>query len=115
MPSFDIEKVDHGAVRILRIHGRLDQGTVYNFQSEVQKEIDLGNVKIIINFHGCDYISSFAIGVCIKALRAVRSAGGDVKFCSLTKPIELVLSTLEMQKTFEVFETEEAAVASFVK
>lgn len=115
MMELKVERREEKDVVILNVFGRLDQGTVYDFQSAMAREVEKKNKKLVINYSGCEYISSFAIGICLKVQRELHAMKGDVYFSCLTHPIQQVLSTLELERTFRIFETDQEAVAAFNK
>ena len=109
-----IEMRTVGDVRILDCSGRitLGEGTmvVRNTVRDLLKE---DNKKIILNLGDVNYIDSSGIGELVSTYTTVTNSGGQLKLLNLTKKIQELLAITKLLTVFQVFEDEQAAIASF--
>ena len=68
----------------------------------LNKKIDAGYKKIIIDLTECEFIDSTFLGVLVNALRKTVKSGGDLKLVGF-KPA--VKAMFELTRLFRVFET----------
>lgn len=70
--------------------------------------------KIVLNLGSLSFIDSSGLGALLSCLRQANSRQGDIKLCTLTKSVRILFELVRMHKVFEIFNTREDAVASFV-
>lgn len=90
-------------------------GNVLGATSEVglAKVLDeASHAQIIVNLSGVQLLRSTDVGALIKAQRAAKDCNGHLRLCCLSATVAQLLSKLPLDKSFDVYETEEAAVAS---
>jgi anti-sigma B factor antagonist len=109
-----IEKRTVGDITILDCSGKITLGegtmTVRNTVRDILKE---NGKKIILNLADVNYIDSSGIGELVSTYTTVTNSGGQLKLLSLTKKIQELLAITKLLTVFQVFENEQAAVASF--
>src|SRR4051812_22423073 len=103
-----------GPVMILELSGRLvfDDGDAL-LRERVDALVSVGNVRLLIDLTGVDYVDSAGIGVLIAKYLSVRRRGGDLKLLRLSSRTHHALEIAHLLTVFETFETEEEAVQSF--
>jgi anti-anti-sigma regulatory factor len=70
--------------------------------------------KIVLNLEDITYIDSAGVGELVQAYNTARATGGLLRLTGLTKGrLQDVLQIIKLLTVFEVFPTEQAAVASF--
>lgn len=79
----------------------------------VMAALNAGNVNILINLGGVSTIDSSGIGELVSAYTTVTNRGGKLKLCNLPSKVSDILQITQLITVFEVFETEEEALASF--
>lgn len=99
-------------VVILDLDGRLTLGSD-SLQEAVLAILDGGDHKILLNMAEVQYMDSTSVGELIVGYTSATSSGGDLKLLDLPPRIHELLRIHHLIKVFEVFEDEEAAVASF--
>jgi anti-anti-sigma factor len=90
-------------------------GTVLGESSEVglAKLLDeTSQAQVIVNLSGVQLLRSTEVGTLIKAQRAAKSRSGQLRLCCLSATVTQLLSKLRLDKSFDIYKTEEAAVAS---
>jgi anti-sigma B factor antagonist len=90
----------------------VDDGDVA-LRQRVHTLIDQGRLKIVVDLAGVTHIDSAGVGMIVAKQKTVRDLGGDVKLLHLTDRSQRLLALMKLAQIFEVFEDEDAAVASF--
>jgi anti-sigma B factor antagonist len=109
-----IETRTIGDIRILDCSGKitLGEGTMA-VRNTVRDILKGGGKKIILNLADVNYIDSSGIGELVSTYTTVTSNGGQLKLLSLTKKIQELLAITKLLTVFQVFDSEQAALASF--
>ena len=71
--------------------------------------------RIILNLAEVTYIDSGGLGTLVALYTTARNAGGSIKLCRLTPRVGDLLQVTKLLTVFEVYGSEEDAVASFRK
>jgi anti-sigma B factor antagonist len=100
-------------VVILDISGRitLGDGTV-TLRETLQKVLDAGGLKVVMNLEDVDYIDSAGLGELVTAFTVVRAQGGQLKLLKLTHRIHDLLQITKLLCVFDAFESETEAIKS---
>jgi anti-sigma B factor antagonist len=109
-----IENRTVGDVHILDVSGKimLGEGTMA-VRNSVRELLKNGTKKIILNLGDVNYIDSSGIGELVSSFTTVTNQGGQLKLLNLTKKIQELLAITKLLTVFQVFDSEQAAVASF--
>ena len=113
--SFTIQRSAQNDLTILSVGGYLDAHTAPEFENAVQREIDAGNRKLIVDCEGLSYISSAGLGVFMSFLEEIREAGGDIKICGPSPKVLQVFEILGFPALFDMLPDVPAAVQRFVE
>lgn len=73
------------------------------------------NKQIVLNLSGVNYIDSGGLGTLVALYTTARNGGGAIKLASLTQRVGDLLQVTKLLTVFEVHDTEEQAVDSFLK
>jgi anti-sigma B factor antagonist len=103
-----------GDVTILDLSGRINlgEGSVV-LRDTVRKLLSERKMNILLNMGEVSYIDSSAVGEMVSAHTTVRNQGGKLKLLALTKKCYDLLQITKFYTLFDVFDTEDEAVASF--
>ena len=109
-----IEMRTIGDIRVLDCSGKitLGEGTM-TVRNTVRDILKANGKKIIVNLADVNYIDSSGIGELVSTYTTVASNGGQLKLLNLTKKIHELLTITKLLTVFQVFENEQAALASF--
>lgn len=99
----------------VQVTGRIDSSTAPQFQAAVQKIIDNGRYRIVIDLTGTDYMSSAAFRVLISAQKQVKKGTrrGDVRLAGVSPKLMEVFQLGGFGDLFKFYGTEVEAVGSF--
>ena len=105
---------DAGDVTVLQLTGRLVLETA---ESPLRPAIDAlmqkGRNKIVLNISGVTYVDSMGLGLLVAKFVSLRNRGGDLRFVHVTPRSMRLMAITNLSSVFEVFSSEEAAIASF--
>lgn len=72
-----------------------------------------GAANLVLNFNNVEYLSSAALGKLITLNKKVKSADGQLKLCAIKPQIFEVFVITKLNKLFDIYETQTAALESF--
>ena len=72
-----------------------------------------GYTKVILNMEGIEYMSSSGFRACISTLRKLNAKDGVLKLCNIKPAVKRIFDVIELTSLFDIYETEDAALASF--
>jgi len=100
-------------ILVIHLIGELDEYTSPDLLACVEAEIDRGNLKIVVNCSQLSYISSAGIGVVMRIHSRMKKIDGDVRFASMQGPVASVFKLMQLGRIFQIYDTQEKALASF--
>jgi anti-anti-sigma factor len=103
-----------GDVTILELKGRLvlDDGND-ELRDKIEQLAAEDRVNVIVNLKDVTYVDSCGVGLLIAKYVSLRRRHGDVKLLSLTERSHHLMEISKLLDVFEIFESEEDALASF--
>ena len=107
------QKEKEGVV-ILTLEGEMVGGPDATQLTETLHDlIEQEKKRILVDLKQVDWMNSSGLGILIGAITTVRNSGGDLKLMNLSqKPMQLLKIT-HLDRVFDIFESEELALASF--
>ncbi len=109
-----IQETQQGDVTILSIQGEVMGGPeALELNEKMNHLLDNGRKKVVLDLHGVDRMNSSGLGIMINALGNFKQNGGDLKLAALNARIEHLLKVTRLTSIFEVYDTIDAAIASF--
>ena len=100
-----------GDALVLSIEGRVDQqGT-----PKLNAPFNAGNIYLVFDMHGVDYIASSGISALLSIARRTREKGGDLVLARLQIQIATVVKSMRLDKVFDVYNDVESAAAAVVE
>ena len=105
-----------GSIAILAPKGYLMGGDETDeLEKAIQKFSEDGNKNLIINLSETQHLNSTALGVLISAHSNYVRRGGQMKLAAVDKRIENIFVITKLSLVFDVYPTEEQAIASFAE
>lgn len=102
-----------GNVYVVALSGRLDTYCAGDVERKLNSLIDSAKVCLVVNFADLAYISSSGLRVLLAALKKARKQQGDVKLAAMQPYIKEVFDIAGFTQLFNLFDTEDAAIAAF--
>lgn len=81
-------------------------------RAELKKTLTTSK-KLILNLSDVNYIDSGGLGTLVGVYSSARAAGADIKLAGLTQRVRDVLAITKLVTVFEVYDTEQEALAAF--
>jgi anti-sigma B factor antagonist len=100
-------------VTIVDLDGRLTAGGGIALYKTVQGLLDRGVTQILLDLAGIDMMDSSGLGELVQAGKAAQSKGSALKLMRVTDRVQRTLELARMASTFDTFDDEIDALASF--
>jgi len=98
-------------VVILDLSGRITIGEgAVTLRNQIQKLLDAGDVKFLLNLADVDYIDSSGLGELVTSFTTVRNKNGQLKLLNLTRRVRDLLQITKLLTVFDTFDNETEAV-----
>jgi anti-sigma B factor antagonist len=105
-----------GSIAILTPHGYLTGGEETEEVEQAIKQLsEADNKHLVVNLSETQHLNSTALGVLISAHSNYVRRRGQMKLCSVDKRIENIFVITKLSLVFDVYPTEEQAIASFAE
>ena len=102
-----------GDVTVLELSGDLALNGNALFRKQAAAAIDAGARKLVVDMARVDYMDSSGLGELISCYTALQKMSGRIALLQLNHRLQHLLSITKLNKVFEVFDSETAALAGF--
>ncbi len=102
-----------GDLLIVRADGGLNGDTANQFVNEIERLVDSGLRKVIVDCTALSYISSAGLAVLMRLHKHMKPHGGNVKIANVKGAIMQVLEITHLSKVFELYPDVEQARLAF--
>ena len=103
----------HGdKVEIISPFGRLDITTAWQFRLKLQEAISEASPHILVNLSEVNFIDSSGLTSLVAGMRDADNIGGSFRICNVHPEAKLVFEVTMMDSVFEIYDTEEEALAA---
>ena len=114
MPTpFSVETDTDGEIAVIKLEGAVDAHTAPKFEEAVEKVIEDGQNKIVVDCEKMTYISSAGLGVFMCFIEEVREEGGDIKICGLSEKVKQPFEILGFESIYDFCADIESSKARF--
>jgi anti-sigma B factor antagonist len=96
---------------IVDVAGEIDLNTSNAFQQELLAVLDKSPRRIVVNLSGVSYMDSSGVASLVKLLSRVRRSSAGLRLFGLTDRVRGVFEITRLDSVFEIFPTEEEALA----
>ncbi len=108
-----IETKKINEVSVVELFDRVDASSSNNLKEMIQGMIDKNEVNLLINLENVSFIDSSGLGTLITCLKSINKAGGHLKIAQPCSNVKSVFDMTRMDRVFEIFDSDEAALKSF--
>ena len=114
MAELNISERQVGDITILDMDGRITigEGSVA-LRTAIRRLLEEGKKKILLNLAKVNYIDSSGIGELVSSYTAIGKESGQLKLLNLTQKLEDLLTITKLLTVFDVYDSEDEALASF--
>ncbi|MBL8150315.1 MAG: STAS domain-containing protein [Blastocatellia bacterium] len=110
----NISERNSGKVVVLDLTGKLTGSEHYSeLSKKVEDLLERGDILFVFNMRDISNADSTGIGELIVCLKRVRERGGDIKIANPSQKLESLLRITNLQKIFDIYSNEQAALRSF--
>lgn len=109
----EINVSGHDQVTLVEVQGRVDSMTANQLGEALTKEIDNGNVHVVLDLSSVDYMSSAGLREIVTALKKAKRGAGDLRLAQPSDRVREVLEMAGLDTIFRIFSTQSEAVGSF--
>jgi anti-sigma B factor antagonist len=110
----DISVRKQANVQVIKLRGNLKLGVAADSFKQLLDEMAKNNeTQLVLSVEEVPIMDSSGIGTLVRGLTAMKKLGGSIK---LVKPSKMVIQTLKLVAVFnlfEIFDDDDAAVASY--
>jgi anti-anti-sigma factor len=104
---------NEGDISIISLTGSLDTNTSKEAEDQINKLIDEGSIKLLIDLTDLDYISSSGLRILLSTSKKLKSLRGEMRICGLNETVNEVFEISGFTMIFIIVKTLEEAKASF--
>lgn len=104
------ESVD--GITIIQLPERLNSTNNRAFDKDVAPMMT-PSAKMVFDLTQVRQLDSSALGSLVACLKHLRTAGGDLKLCGLSKQIRTLFELVRMHHVFDIFNTRQEAIDSY--
>lgn len=109
-----IRSEQSGDVFIVRLKGNLMGGPdADEIRGAVVTAIEEGQRKVLVDLKDVPWINSTGLGILISCLASAQNRGATLKVARLSDRVSSLFITTRLNVAFELYTTEEEALASF--
>ncbi|HEV2697219.1 MAG TPA: STAS domain-containing protein [Terriglobales bacterium] len=112
--TVDIDVRNQGAVKIIKLRGRLALGeSVDRLRATVEDLLQAGDNRLVLDAEELATMDSSGIGLLSRFLTLTKQSGGSLKLVNPSKFVVQTLKLVGLLNLFEVFTDSQAAAGSF--
>ena len=100
-------------VMVVRLEDRLDAHTAPILKEKIAALVGDGVALLIVNLAKVDFIDSSGLAALVSGMKRTRLQGGNLKLVAVQSVAMRVFELTLLDRVFEFYPDEEAAVASF--
>ena len=108
---------DAGSAIIFDITGEIcrSPATDTTLHEIVKSQLERGRRNILLNLENVEFIDSFGVGEILASYISIQNLGGKIKLIRISRRLGIVFKVVGLDRVFEVFDNESAALQSFAK
>lgn len=106
----NIQQTERDGVTVLAPAGRIDTTTSGSVEHSVQRAVDGGARRLVVDFAAVEYISSAGLRVFLVLAKRMRDLQGRLVLCGMPEPVAQVFRLAGFMALFQVEASREAAV-----
>ena len=109
----DIISANNNNATTLAINGRIDTATAPELEQMINKEIEQGHRKVLLNFTSVSYISSGGLRGLLATAKKLKSPEDKFALCGLSPEVHKILKLAGFTSIFSIYSSEGEALAGW--
>lgn len=109
----DLEDREENGVTVVEVEGKMTTTSSPEAEAYLKELLADGVTKMVLNLEGVDFIASTGLRVILATGKKLMATGGKLVICSLNPVTADVFRMSGFSQMFDVFDTEEEALAAF--
>jgi anti-sigma B factor antagonist len=110
-PTFSVAETDlDDRTRILAASGEVHVSTAPELSDRLNRAIDAGRTRIVLDFSGVEFIDSTGLSVLLAALRRVGLQDGALVIVCTNPTVLRLFEITRLDVTFDIVDTRDAAL-----
>ncbi len=94
-------------VKVVQPKGIFDGTKAIEFRQEIDNIIERTVDILLVDFQDVTFMDSSGLGALVLALKAVRTARGEMFICSINEQIRMLFELTSMDRVFEIYPSRE--------
>lgn len=113
--ALEIVEKESGGITVLEISGRITLGDEsQQLRTKLKELLAQGKTRLILDLANVGYIDSAGLGTLVGGYTSAHNMGAIMKLANLTKKFHEQLNITKLVTVFDVYNTVEDALQSFV-
>lgn len=100
------------AVVIVLPGSSLDASNAKALKQEVSLILE-SHKQIVFDLSELHFVDSSGLGAILSCLRYLNACGGDLKLCSMSRPVRSLFELVRMHRIFDIYNSKEEAALAF--
>ncbi len=111
--TVEITTATRDGATVLSLAGRIDTATAPALELAINKAIEGGNRKILLDFTAVTYISSGGLRVLLATAKKLKQPGDKYALCNLAAEVHKILKLAGFTTIFSIYPSEGEALAGW--
>jgi len=108
-----ISQKEANGITTYEIKGDIDINSSPDIREAFETGVKNKAMKILVNLNSVSYVDSSGLATLVEMLKKTRVYGGKLRISNLAPKVKSLFEITKLEKLFEIFETEEEAIAEF--
>jgi anti-sigma B factor antagonist len=105
---------EYKRVDLVAVEGRVDSSTAPQLEKALQKIIDAGRYRIVVDLSDTDFMSSAGLRALLSSLKQVRRFNrGDLRLAGMSTKVKKAFELAGLTVVFQLYDNSVDAVGSF--
>ncbi len=109
----EIHVKNEQSVTLVEVSGRVDSMSAGELGDALSMTIEQGDVKIVLDLSGVDYMSSAGLREIVSALKKLKRASGDLRVAEPTSRVIEIFEMAGLDSVLRIFPSRQEAIASY--
>ena len=108
----NIQTRQEGNATVISVSGKVDAMTAPAFETSIAGRIADGQLCLVLDLDGVDYISSAGLRVILASAKSLKGKGGKLLLADARGPVKEVLDISGFGSVFSIYDSVEAAIVA---